>query len=76
MVHTCHAHGCEVRVPPKMFMCKRHWFSLRKPMRDAIWREYRPGQEDDKRASTRYMGPISQGGWRRRRTRSPRIGMR
>jgi hypothetical protein len=24
-------------------------------MRDAIWREYRPGQEDDKRPSARYM---------------------
>jgi hypothetical protein len=38
-----------------MFMCKRHWFSLRKPLRDAIWREYRPGQENDKKPSLRYL---------------------
>jgi len=38
-----------------MFMCRSHWFSLRKQMRDAIWKEYRPGQEDDKRPSPRYM---------------------
>ncbi len=38
-----------------MFMCKNHWFSLRRPMRDAIWREYRPGQENDKNPSPRYM---------------------
>ncbi len=55
MRHHCHAHGCEVAVPPKMFMCRSHWYSLRKPLRDAIWREYRPGQENDKQASARYL---------------------
>ena len=55
MTHTCHAHGCDAPVPPAMFMCRRHWYSLRKPMRDAIWREYRRGQERDKRPSFRYM---------------------
>jgi hypothetical protein len=53
--HTCHAAGCNVAVPAKMFMCKTHWYKLRKPMRDAIWREYRPGQEKDKNPSPRYM---------------------
>lgn len=53
--HHCHAHGCDKPVPPKMFMCKQHWYSLRKPMRDAIWLEYRPGQERDKDPSPRYM---------------------
>lgn len=55
MSHSCHAHGCDKPVPPRMFMCPRHWYSLRKPMRDAIWREYRPGQENDKRPSLRYL---------------------
>jgi hypothetical protein len=55
MGHTCHAHGCERRVPPSMFACKPHWFALPKKIRDAIWNEYRPGQEDDKQPSLRYM---------------------
>lgn len=38
-----------------MFMCKRHWFALPKPLRDVIWREYRPGQEKDKLPSVRYL---------------------
>ena len=38
-----------------MFMCRAHWFSLRKTTRDAIWREYRPGQENDKNPSLRYL---------------------
>lgn len=38
-----------------MFMCKLHWFSLRKPMREAIWKEYRPGQEVSKTPSAKYM---------------------
>jgi hypothetical protein len=53
--HQCHAHGCTAKVPPRMFACKRHWFGLPKKIRDAIWREYRPGQENDKQASARYM---------------------
>ncbi len=32
-----------------------HWFALPKPLRDAIWREYRPGQEHDKKPSARYL---------------------
>lgn len=55
MNHTCHADGCNTRVPPRMFMCKTHWYALRKALRDAIWREYRPGQENDKNPSPRYM---------------------
>lgn len=38
-----------------MFACKPHWFALRKPLRDAIWREYRSGQENTKDPSPRYM---------------------
>lgn len=51
--HHCHAHGCTRAVPPKLFMCKSHWYALPKPVRDAVWREYRPGQERDKRPSDR-----------------------
>lgn len=54
MAHHCHATGCETRVPPAMFMCRHHWFSLPKPMRDAIWRTYRPGQCDDWNISHEY----------------------
>lgn len=44
--HHCHAWHCPVAVPPKMFMCKAHWFRLPKKMRDAIWAAYQPGQEE------------------------------
>lgn len=46
MKHTCHARGCSVAVPRKMFACRKHWYALPKPLRDAIWREYQPGQEE------------------------------
>jgi hypothetical protein len=55
MSHTCHAPGCDVPVPPKLFACKAHWFSLPKHLRDAIWRHYRPGQERDKNPSAAYV---------------------
>lgn len=55
MSHQCHAHACTAVIAPKLFMCRLHWYRLRKAMRDAIWREYRPGQEIDKSPSARYM---------------------
>lgn len=53
--HTCHWTGCARQVPPAMWGCKQHWFALPKPLRDAIWREYRPGQEIDGSPSDRYV---------------------
>jgi hypothetical protein len=54
MPHTCHATDCGVAVPPEMFMCRRHWFSLPKALRDEVWRTYRPGQCDDWNISNAY----------------------
>lgn len=53
--HTCHAKGCQVPVAPKMLMCRKHWYMIPKPLRDAVWAEYRPGQEIDKRPSAEYL---------------------
>ena len=54
MAHTCHATDCNVNVPPKMFMCRRHWFSLPSRMRARIWATYRQGQCDDWQISNAY----------------------
>lgn len=53
--HTCHAQNCTVPVPPKMFMCKRHWFMLPKATRDAVWAVYVPGQEIRKDPTPEYL---------------------
>lgn len=58
--HTCHATGCQQRVPPEMFLCRRHWFSLPKRLRDAIWRTYRVGQCDDWNISAAYADAASE----------------
>lgn len=54
-MHTCHAPGCTRRVPARMFACLQHWRALPKAYQDAIWREYRPGQEITKDPSPAYM---------------------
>lgn len=59
MSHRCHAHACYTQVPPRMFMCRRHWSKLRPQVRAAVWREYRSGQERDKRPSDRYLAVAS-----------------
>lgn len=38
-----------------MFACLQHWRALPKRFQDAIWAEYREGQERDKRPSARYL---------------------
>lgn len=43
--HHCHARGCNMKVPPRMLMCKRHWFMVPKAIRDEIWEHYQTGQE-------------------------------
>lgn len=55
MPHRCHAHGCDRRVPPRLFVCASHWRALPEPFKAAIWREYRPGQEVRKDPSPRYL---------------------
>lgn len=54
-VHLCHAVGCPIAVPPRLLMCRRHWYSLPRDLRDAIWGTYRPGQEVDKNPSAAYV---------------------
>lgn len=53
--HTCHAHGCSVVIPPRLFMCVKHWYSVPAKLRAAIWGHYRPGQEIDKIPSKAYL---------------------
>jgi hypothetical protein len=53
--HHCHAKGCDVRVPPKMLMCRTHWAMVPRALQRAIWREYVPGQERRKDASPSYL---------------------
>jgi len=53
--HTCHALGCETKVPPRLHMCKRHWSMVPVRAQRELWRTYRPGQERDKRPSPAYL---------------------
>jgi hypothetical protein len=53
--HTCHAEACTTAVPPKMFMCRSHWYQLPKAMRDKIWELYTPGQEVRKDPTMEYL---------------------
>ena len=53
--HTCHWPGCDKAVPPAMWGCGPHWFTLPKAARDDILSTYRKGQEIDKRPSADYV---------------------
>lgn len=53
--HTCHWPGCTEQVPPAMWGCKAHWFTLPRAIRDLIWATYRMGQEEDGDPSPAYL---------------------
>lgn len=53
--HTCHWPGCNIEVPPKMWGCRAHWFSLPLVLRRKVWATFRPGQEVDKKPSPAYL---------------------
>ena len=52
--HGCHATACRVAVQPEMLMCRRHWFTVPKAIRDRVWATYRSGQCDDMNPSAEY----------------------
>ena len=56
--HTCHWPDCNQQVPPAMFMCRRHWFSLPSHFRGRIWQHFRPGQEEDMKPSPEYLDVV------------------
>lgn len=55
MSHTCHAIGCSTTVPPKIFMCLKHWKMVPKVGQVDIWRHYVPGQERRKDPTSDYL---------------------
>lgn len=55
MSHHCHWPGCEKVVPPAMWGCSRHWFTLPQQLRMKIWRAYVKGQEITKTPSQEYI---------------------
>ena len=46
--HHCHARGCTRACPPEHLMCWKHWRMVPDHLQRAVWRNYRPGQCDDK----------------------------
>jgi len=53
--HTCHAHGCDVEVPERMFMCRAHWAMVPKAMQRELWAVYVEGQEISKTPTSEYL---------------------
>lgn len=71
-IHFCHWPGCRERVPPKLYACRAHWFSLPLHIRRAIVRAYVPGQEVTKTPSAEYIAAAKAAQeWIKKRTPAP-----
>lgn len=53
--HTCHAEGCDVRVPPKLLMCRKHWAMVPRRLQAMVWDVYVPGQEQRMDPTAEYL---------------------
>lgn len=53
--HHCHWPGCNAKVPPALWGCRRHWYMLPATLRARIWLHYKPGQEVSKTPSAEYI---------------------
>ena len=42
-------------MPPRFLFCAPHWHATRKTLQNAIWNEYRVGQEERKDPTSRYL---------------------
>lgn len=58
--HTCHWPGCNKQVPPAMWGCKEHWFSLPQRLRIKVWAAYRIGQEVKMNPSAEYIAVVKE----------------
>ena len=58
--HGCHWPGCEQQVPPAMWGCKPHWFTLPALLRAKIWATYEPGQEISMTPSADYLAAANE----------------
>lgn len=55
MRHECHAVRCDVPVPERMFMCRRHWAMVPRAMQREVWGVYVEGQEVRKDPTDAYL---------------------
>ena len=53
--HNCHWPGCTAHVPPAMWGCRKHWYTLPPELRNRIWATYRIGQERRMDPSRDYL---------------------
>lgn len=53
--HHCHWPGCDKQVPPAMWGCRPHWYTLPLQLRRRIWATYKPGQEKTMTPSPDYL---------------------
>lgn len=56
--HLCHRPNCGKPVPPRLVVCSGCWFLLPLPLRNAIWKFYRPGQEIRKDPTLEYIAAL------------------
>lgn len=53
--HHCHWPGCERKVPPAFWGCRKHWAMLPRHLQARIWATYKSGQEVTKTPSRDYV---------------------
>jgi hypothetical protein len=48
-VRSCPIAGCGYQIDPSRLMCRTHWYTVPKELRDQVWATWRSGQGADSR---------------------------
>lgn len=59
-MRRCAARECPAEMPPRVLMCRRHWFMVPTEIRHRVWNHYRPGQETDHAPSGLYLAAMNE----------------
>lgn len=43
----CPVPDCGVAIPREHLMCRKHWYQVPKPLRNAVWKAYKGGMGQD-----------------------------
>lgn len=50
--------GCQTEIPPKLFMCLKHWRMVPVDCQKQVWQHYVNGQEIRKDPTTAYLAIV------------------
>ena len=53
--HLCHAHDCNVEIPPRLLMCLGHWRKVPHSLQEKVYAYFRSGKRSGRHPTPAWM---------------------